>query len=502
MMPASQMKKRHGGTPLEVLAAAGRLGITSFGGPIAHLGYFHAEYVVRRKWLDEQSYADLVALCQMIPGPASSQLGIAIGIHRAGVLGGLAAWIGFTLPSAVALVAFALLAHGSGISAGWLHGLMVVAVAVVAQAVWTMARAMASDAPRATIAFAAAIVGILLPVLADTGLHHRRGRSCRTGLSQVTRGGGAVRSASFEGISRAAAFSCLAAFAVILLGLPALRAVTHSQFVAVVDSFYRSGSLVFGGGHVVLPLLQREVVPPGWVSDATFLSGYGAAQAVPGPLFTFAAYLGAVLGPAPKGVLGAGSLSWPSISRPSSSSSGCFHSMARFEPGGRCAAPSQGSTPPLWGYCSPRSTRRSGRARSEPCGFCARARGIPAAHGLESEAVDHRRRGRDCGGSAQALPLVGVRHLHGGAGHDNPATRDALEPFPCLEYVVGGVAGLRDVETPRNAGEQDWTARKKASPCMTAHGHSWPGGAAVSLAGDATVPFLFRFPSRLFMVRR
>ncbi len=306
MMPASQMKKRHGGTPLEVLAAAGRLGITSFGGPIAHLGYFHAEYVVRRKWLDEQSYADLVALCQMIPGPASSQLGIAIGIHRAGVLGGLAAWIGFTLPSAIALVAFALLAHGSGISAGWLHGLMVVAVAVVAQAVWTMARAMASDAPRATIAFAAAIVGILLPSSLTQVSIIVAGALAGLAFLRSPAGEEPVRSASFEGISRAAAFSCLAAFAVILLGLPALRAVTHSQFVAVVDSFYRSGSLVFGGGHVVLPLLQREVVPPGWVSDATFLSGYGAAQAVPGPLFTFAAYLGAVLGPAPKGVLGAG----------------------------------------------------------------------------------------------------------------------------------------------------------------------------------------------------
>ena len=305
MLPARQMKKRHGGTPLEVLAVAGRLGMTSFGGPIAHLGYFHAEYVVRRKWLDEQSYADLVALCQMIPGPASSQLGIAIGIHRAGVLGGLAAWIGFTLPSAIALVAFALLAHGSGVSAGWLHGLMVVAVAVVAQAVWTMARAMASDAPRATIAFAAAIVGILLPSSVTQVSIIIAGALAGLAFLRSPAGEEPARSASFEGISRAAAISCLAAFAVILLGLPALRAVTHSQLVAVVDSFYRSGSLVFGGGHVVLPLLQREVVPPGWVSNATFLSGYGAAQAVPGPLFTFAAYLGAVLGPAPNGVLGA-----------------------------------------------------------------------------------------------------------------------------------------------------------------------------------------------------
>ncbi|HUJ76598.1 MAG TPA: chromate efflux transporter [bacterium] len=299
-------RKRHPGTPGEVLAAAGRLGVTSFGGPIAHLGYFHEEYVVRRRWLDQQTYADLVALCQMIPGPASSQLGIAIGIHRAGILGGIAAWAGFTLPSAIALVAFALLAHGPGAAmTGWLHGLMVVAVAVVAQAVWTMARTMASDAPRASIAFAAAIISIALPssvtqicLIAAGGM---------AGLAFLKKQPGADPvPAAFPGISRAAAVACLAGFGLLLLGLPALRAVTGFPWVAVVDSFYRSGSLVFGGGHVVLALLQREVVPPGWISNATFLSGYGAAQAVPGPLFTFAAYLGAVMASAPNGVAGAG----------------------------------------------------------------------------------------------------------------------------------------------------------------------------------------------------
>jgi len=288
------------------MLVAGRLGIMSFGGPIAHLGYFHEEYVVRRKWVDERSYLDLVALCQMIPGPASSQLGIAIGIHRAGILGGVAAWAGFTLPSAIALVVFAQLAHGSGVStAGWLHGLMVVAVAVVAQAVWTMARTMAADALRASVAFAAAIISIIFP-------------SSFTQISLIVAGAlvglAFLRSstedrqapaAGFGGISRAAAVSCLAAFGALLLGLPVLMAILHSHWVAVVDSFYRSGSLVFGGGHVVLPLLQREVVPPGWISDAAFLSGYGAAQAVPGLLFTFAAYLGAALGPAPNGVPGA-----------------------------------------------------------------------------------------------------------------------------------------------------------------------------------------------------
>jgi chromate transporter len=297
--------RKHAGTPVEVLAAAWRLGVTSFGGPIAHLGYFHQEYVVRRKWLEEKTYADLVALCQMIPGPASSQLGIAIGIHRAGALGGLAAWAGFTLPSAAALVAFAMLAHGPAVAlSGWLHGLMVVAVAVVAQAVWTMARSMASDAPRASIAFAAAIIGILVPSSVTQSCLIAAG--ALAGLAFIrTPPGAASAPAGFPGISRTAAVACLASFGALLLGLPALRAAVSSQWAALVDSFYRSGSLVFGGGHVVLPLLQREVVPPGWMSNATFLSGYGAAQAVPGPLFSFAAYLGAAMAPAPNGVAGA-----------------------------------------------------------------------------------------------------------------------------------------------------------------------------------------------------
>jgi chromate transporter len=299
-------RKRHPGTVREVLGAALRLGTTSFGGPIAHLGYFHEEYVVRRKWLDEEKYADLVAFCQMIPGPASSQLGIAIGMGRAGPLGGIAAWLGFTLPSAVAMVVFAFLQHGSNVtSAGWLHGLLVVAVAVVAQAVWAMSRSLASDLPHISLAIAAAIVSLLRP-------------SSLTQLLLIASGaiGGSLlfralpnatptdnRAPSSEG--HAAALACLGVFALLLVGLPVLRGLTHSQTIALIDSFYRSGSLVFGGGHVVLPLLRQEVVPPGWVSDATFLSGYGAAQAVPGPLFTFAAYLGAVSAHAPSGIAGA-----------------------------------------------------------------------------------------------------------------------------------------------------------------------------------------------------
>jgi len=297
--------ERRAGRAIEVLAAAGRLGVTSFGGPIAHLGYFHEEYVARKRWLDEQTYADLVALCQMIPGPASSQLGIAIGIHRAGFLGGVAAWVGFTFPSAAALVAFALLAHGPGVAmSGWLHGLMVVAVAVVAQAVWTMARTMASDAPRASIAFAAAIISIVLPSSVTQISLIAAGALAGRAFLKRPPGGDRVP-ADFPGINRTAAIACLAFFGLLLIGLPALRAATGFQWVALIDSFYRSGSLVFGGGHVVLPLLQREVVPPGWVSNATFLSGYGAAQAVPGPLFSFAAYLGAVMASAPNGVAGA-----------------------------------------------------------------------------------------------------------------------------------------------------------------------------------------------------
>jgi chromate transporter len=292
------------GSALEVLAVATRLGFTCFGGPIAHLGYFRDEYVVRRRWLDEKSYADLIALCQFLPGAASSKLGMSIGILRAGLPGGLLAWLGFTLPSAVALTLAAILLRGVGNGTiNLLHGLKVVAVAVVAQAVWGMARNLAPDRPRATIAIAACTAVFVLP----------------TAIGQVTviavaaligwrllRSGGAdngprvaVRVPRWLGI---VAWVLLLG---LLVGLPVARSLTSSQPLALFDSFYRSGSLVFGGGHVVLPLLRSEVVPNGWVSDNQFLAGYGMAQAVPGPLFTFGAYLGAAMGPAPNGVLGA-----------------------------------------------------------------------------------------------------------------------------------------------------------------------------------------------------
>ena len=286
----------------EVFRAFLRLGLTSFGGPIAHLGYFRAEFVERRRWLSERAYVDLVALAQFLPGPASSQTGFAIGLVRGGYLGGLAAWAGFTLPSALLLLLFA---YGAGsladapLGAGLLHGLKLVAVAIVAQAVFGMARSLCPDKPRAAIALAAIVLLAFVP----------------SSLGQV----GAIVVGSLAGlvfcrgdlgtatddvpmpVSRAVGIACLGAFFVLLAlafvpvpaGLPALF-----------NAFYRSGGLVFGGGHVVLPLLRDAVVTPGWVSDSAFLAGYGAAQAVPGPLFTFAAYLGAVAGTPPAGILG------------------------------------------------------------------------------------------------------------------------------------------------------------------------------------------------------
>jgi chromate transporter len=293
------------GTATEVFAVFARLGLTCFGGPIAHLGYFHEEFVVRRKWLDEKTYADLVALCQFLPGPASSQVGFSIGLLRARYLGALAAWTGFTLPSAVALVLFAYGARelGGTLGSGILHGLRLVAVAIVAQAIWGMARTLCPDRERASIA---AIVALIMSFsnasAAQIGAISFGGIAgfwlCRTktpsGLSRI-----ALPVSPTVGI---AAFS---AFFILLIGLPILQAATDISGLALFDAFYRSGALVFGGGHVVLPLLREAFVGPGWVSDDTFLAGYGAAQAVPGPLFTFAAYLGAVVSPSPHGVQGA-----------------------------------------------------------------------------------------------------------------------------------------------------------------------------------------------------
>ena len=299
MGPPLDPEARATGTPptrsgpvLEVFWVALRLGLTSFGGPIAHLGYFREEYVARRKWLDEHAYADLVALCQFLPGPASSQVGIAVGINRAGLLGGFAAWLGFTTPSALALILFAygVAALGDVSGAGWLHGLKVVAVAVVALAVWGMARNLTPDRPRVTLAVLAAAATLFVSsAAAQVAVFVAGGVLGWLLLPQQASLAPAHRSP----VSRWAGIVALTLFFGLLAALPLLVRVFDSHLLSVFDSFYRSGSLVFGGGHVVLPLLQAEVVPPGWVTTDEFIAGYGAAQAVPGPLFTFAAYLGA-----------------------------------------------------------------------------------------------------------------------------------------------------------------------------------------------------------------
>ena len=291
-------------SPWSVFLIFMRLGLTSFGGPIAHLGYFRDEFVTRRRWLTERSYADLVALCQFLPGPASSQVGIALGMSRAGYGGALAAWAGFTLPSAIVLILFALgiAHHSAALPPGALHGLKVVAVAVVAQAVWGMARNLCTDVPRVTLMAIAACVALLEPsawgqvsVIVAAGI---------AGLLLFKPGQSSGHEPLPITISRRAGAIWLSLFVALLVGLPLLNQWLPNQTVTMVDAFYRSGSLVFGGGHVVLPLLQAEVVPYGWVSNETFLAGYGAAQAVPGPLFTFAAFLGASMNPAPSGWAG------------------------------------------------------------------------------------------------------------------------------------------------------------------------------------------------------
>lgn len=290
---------------LQVLAVFLRLGLTSFGGPVAHLGYFREEFVVRRKWVDERAYADLVALCQFLPGPASSQVGIGIGLAKGGFVGALAAWTGFTLPSALVLIlfGFGIAALGDGMAGGWLHGLKVVAVAVVAQAVWGMARSLCPDAPRASVAVGASLVVLAWPVpVAQVGVILAGGLA---GLALARSTPDGEHAALGAGVPRHWAVAALITFVVLLVGLPVCAALIPDQTLALIDSFYRSGSLVFGGGHVVLPLLQSEVVPPGWVGNDAFMAGYGAAQAVPGPLFTFAAYLGTVMGPVPNGWDGA-----------------------------------------------------------------------------------------------------------------------------------------------------------------------------------------------------
>lgn len=303
-MPAEADSQKNG-TPGEVFAAFVKLGVTSFGGPIAHLGYFRDELVVRRKWIDEAGYADLVALCQFLPGPASSQVGFALGLLRAGPLGALMAWTAFTLPSAILLLLFATVAASieGPVGTGLLHGLKIVAVSVVAQAVWGMAKSLAPDRQRASIALAGIVCVVFLAGAFGQILALAVGAIAGLAFCR----NGAVRDAShlqFR-VSKSVGYIALTAFILLLGLLPLLAAVAGSQGLSLFDAFYRAGALVFGGGHVVLPLLQSEVVATGWVTEDAFIAGYGATQAVPGPLFTFAAYLGAVVAPQPNGVAGA-----------------------------------------------------------------------------------------------------------------------------------------------------------------------------------------------------
>lgn len=292
-------------TPWQVFLIFLRLGLTSFGGPVAHLGFFRQEFVSRRRWLSERSYADLVTLCQFLPGPASSQVGIALGLSRAGYAGALAAWLGFTLPSALALtlLALGLGGYAEAVPAGILHGLKVVAVAIVAQAVWGMARTLCPDAPRIVLMLASAGLVLLLPgagaqvavMVAAAG----------AGLMLLKPGDSVVHEPLPIGVSQRAGGWWWLLFFALLLGLPLLAGLWPDPTLSMIDAFYRTGALVFGGGHVMLPLLQAEVVPTGWVGNETFVAGYGAAQAVPGPLFTFAAFLGASMHGPQSGWLGA-----------------------------------------------------------------------------------------------------------------------------------------------------------------------------------------------------
>ncbi|MEO8628142.1 MAG: chromate efflux transporter [Betaproteobacteria bacterium] len=280
-----------------------KLGCTSFGGPIAHLGYLRTAFVERRKWVDDQAYADIVALCQFLPGPASSQVGIALGLSRRGLLGGIAAWLGFTLPSAIIMIACAYgvrLLDGPG-EPGWLHGLKIAAVAVVAQAVWNMGRQLCPDLVRRSIAVAAALVLLIWPggvgqigvIVASAVIGW-----CLLPVDATP------RAPETLSLSRRRAWITWVLFIGLLMTLPIVARSSSSYALALFDSFYRSGALVFGGGHVVLPLLHEAVVPRGWISESDFLAGYGMAQALPGPLFSFAAYLGAASHEFPNGWIG------------------------------------------------------------------------------------------------------------------------------------------------------------------------------------------------------
>ena len=354
----------------EVFRAFLRLGLTSFGGPVAHLGFFHAEFVVRRRWLDEDAYADLVALCQFLPGPASSQVGMALGLRRAGLPGLALAWLGFTLPSAVLMIGFG---YGVGVlgevsGAGWLRGLKLAAVAVVAQAVWTMAVRLCPDRPRITLALAAACGVLARPsAAAQIGVLLLGALAGRFVLrspaaTPAPRPGSA---SAGQPLDRARGAWALAAFGALLVGLPAVGAALPGvPAVGVIGGFFRAGSLVFGGGHVLLPLLQAETVEKGLLSDDRFLAGYGAAQALPGPLSAFAAYLGVSLASVrPHGWTGGLVCLVPSSCPRPCWWSACCRSGSECERGRMRRPPSRARTRRSSACCWRRGTNRCGRAR-------------------------------------------------------------------------------------------------------------------------------------------
>ncbi len=296
-VPATASTTRH---PLaEIAGIFLRLGLTSFGGPVAHLGYLHEEIVRRRQWLEDAEYADLVALCQFLPGPVSSQVVIALGQRRAGLAGALVASLCFTLPSAVLMIAGGYgVAALSGLgAAGWLHGLKLAAVAVVAQAVWIMARKLCPDWPRRLLLLAAAVAVVRLPGAVTQVAAIAAGALIGAWWYRRETSSGTTEDRPSLARQHVWAALTLATWALLLVVLPLAATATGSRPVQYFDSFYRAGSLVFGGGHVVLPMLRAEVVPAGWISDDRFLAGYGLAQAMPGPLFTFAAYLGTAMSP-------------------------------------------------------------------------------------------------------------------------------------------------------------------------------------------------------------
>lgn len=283
------------GSLLEILATSLKLGLTSFGGPVAHLGYFKNEYVDKRKWLDDKTYADIIALCQFLPGPASSQVGMAIGMLRGGFIGGVISWLGFTMPSVIVLVLFAFLYQSFSLGdVNWITSLKIVAVAVVAHAVLGMGKSLAPDRPRIAIALAAAFIMLAFP----SALIQIMIILCAAVIGYILFSKHASPNIQpfTVSISKKQGAYALGILAILLVGLPILSKVTANAFISIFDIFFRVGSIVFGGGHVVLPLLEQEVVPSGWLTANEFLAGYGMAQAVPGPLFTFASYLGTLMG--------------------------------------------------------------------------------------------------------------------------------------------------------------------------------------------------------------